>query len=82
MFFCKQSFISCGFLRRDLLPFDDGLAANVKAPARRSPGGRIPLFFQEQIKGPKNASIARFDGIGCYQTDSEISGCLMAFAAA
>ena len=30
------------------------------------------LCFQEQIKGPENASIARFDGLGCYQTRSEI----------
>ena len=29
------------------------------------------LSFQEQIKGPENASIARFDGFGCYQTRSE-----------
>ena len=31
------------------------------------------LRFQERIKGPKNASIARFDGLCCYQTSSEIS---------
>ena len=30
------------------------------------------LFFQEQIKGPENAPIARFDGLGCYQTGSEM----------
>ena len=29
------------------------------------------LQKQEQIQGPENASIARFDGLGCYQTDSE-----------
>ncbi|MDG9700532.1 Spy/CpxP family protein refolding chaperone [Ottowia cancrivicina] len=33
------------------------------APAR---AGRDALRFQEQIKGPKNASIARFDGLCCY----------------
>ena len=33
----------------------------------------VSLFFQEQIKGPENGSIARFDGLGCYQTGSEIS---------
>ena len=32
------------------------------------------LRFQEQIKGPKNASIARFDGLGRYQICSEILG--------
>ena len=31
----------------------------------------MTLFFQEQIQGLKNASIARFDGLGCYQTNSE-----------
>ena len=33
--------------------------------------GRFSLLFQEQIKGPKNASIARFDGLCCYQIKSE-----------
>ena len=32
---------------------------------------RAPLFFQEQIQAPENGSIARFDGLGCYQSDSE-----------
>ena len=32
---------------------------------------RLPLFFQEQIKGSKNAPIARFDGLCCYQTRSK-----------
>ena len=32
---------------------------------------RISLLFQEQIKGPENAPIARFDGLGCYRTHSE-----------
>ena len=44
------------------------------------PESRIPQFAaqspvslqkQEQIKGPENASIARFDGLGCYQSGSE-----------
>ena len=30
------------------------------------------LQKQEQIKGPENAPIARFDALGCYQTRSEI----------
>ena len=34
---------------------------------------RLPLFFQEQIKGSKNAPIARFDGLCCYQTRSSLS---------
>ena len=32
---------------------------------------RPPLSFQEQIQGPENGSIARFDGLDCYQTRSE-----------
>ena len=32
---------------------------------------RLPLRFREQIQGPENASIARFDGLGRYQTHSE-----------
>ena len=40
------------------------------------------LRFQEQIKGPKNASIARFDGLGCYQSHSEISDVFRAGSAA
>ena len=32
----------------------------------------VSLFFQEQIKGPGNAPIARFDGFRCYQSRSEI----------
>ena len=34
----------------------------------------LSLLFQEQIKGPENAPIARFDGLGCYQTHSETDG--------
>ena len=33
----------------------------------------LALRFQERIQGPKNAPIARFDGIWCYQTGSEKS---------
>ena len=40
--------------------------------AQRSPSP-VLLRSQEQIKGPKNAPIARFDGLRCYQTRSEIS---------
>ena len=35
--------------------------------------GGVPLFFQEQIQGPKNASIARFQGLCCYQSRSKTS---------
>ena len=44
------------------------------------PESRIPQFAaqspvslqkQEWIKGPENASIARFDGLGCYRSGSE-----------
>ena len=31
----------------------------------------FPLLFQEQIKGPENASTARFDGLCCYQGRSK-----------
>ena len=42
-----------------------------KAPGLCWPAGRHPaphgmLLKKEQIQGPKNASIARFDGLGCY----------------
>ena len=33
----------------------------------------VLLQKQEQIQGPENASIARFDGLCCYQTSSESS---------
>ena len=39
-------------------------------PARPGPMPGL-LCFQEQIQGPKNASIARFDGLGCYQSRSK-----------
>ena len=32
---------------------------------------RVSLHFQEQIQGPKNGPIARFQGLCCYQTDSK-----------
>ena len=32
------------------------------------------LFFQEQIQGPENASIARFQGICCYRIRSKTQG--------
>ena len=32
---------------------------------------RDALCFREQIQGPENASIARFDGLCCYQTSSK-----------
>ena len=44
---------------------------------KRSPGAarswRVLLLFQERIQGLENAPIARFDGLGCYQTRSEMS---------
>ena len=42
-------------------------------PARGAWAAPVLLQKQEQIKGPENASIARFDGLGCYQSRSEIS---------
>ena len=41
-------------------------------PARGAWAAPVLLQKQEQIKGPENASIARFDGLGCYQSRSEI----------
>ena len=35
-------------------------------PAADAHRARGLLLFQEQIQGPENASIARFDGLGCY----------------
>ena len=37
---------------------------------RRRCFSRPTLFFQEQIQAPKNGSIARFQGLGCYQSES------------
>ena len=45
-------------------------------------GRHISLLFQEQIQAPKNASIARFDGLCRYQRRSEKTGLLRAVAAA
>ena len=39
------------------------------------------LIFQEQISGLENASVARFFGLGCYQSGSAISGCFQGAAA-
>ena len=35
-----------------------------------------PLLNQEQIQGRKNAPVARFDGLCCYQSRSETNGAL------
>ena len=40
-------------------------------PVRKLAGTRFLLQKQEQIKGPENAPIARFDGLGCYRIGSE-----------
>ena len=53
-----------------------------KAQASATQPNPVLLQFQEQIKGPKNASIARFDGLGCYQSHSEISDVFRAGSAA
>ena len=47
---------------------------SVANTAKRKPhtaGLACAALFQEQIQGPENASIARFDGLCRYQTDSE-----------
>ena len=43
-----------------------GICKAAKRPPGAAPGWRVLLCFQEQIKGPENAPIARFDGLGCY----------------
>ena len=57
--------------------------ANVRKRKQAQPSP-IPVLlqFQEQIKGPENASIARFGGLGCYQSHSEISDVFRAGSAA
>ena len=63
-----------------LLPLHHGRNARTGTPhpnaARPQPVWRrlhgLLFFFREQIQGPKNASIARFGGLGCYQSRSEI----------
>ena len=47
-----------------------GSRAQKRKPDMNRPW-RIPLLFQEQIKGPKNDPIARFDRFRRYQTNSE-----------
>ena len=49
-------------------------AALVRFWASRFQISRLPLTFQERIWGPENASIARFDGLCCYQNRSGKGG--------
>ena len=46
----------------------------VGAAAAAGMASPVSLQKQEQIQGPENAPIARFDWIGCYHRRSEISG--------
>ena len=53
-----------------------GCGANAaKADASQRPGACVLLLFCERIQGPENASIARFFGLCCYQTSSELTNC-------
>ena len=52
-------------------PFRAADEKNASGPAKRPCPLRGSLLFQEQIQGPENASTARFDGLGCYQTGSK-----------
>ena len=52
-------------------PFRAADEKNASGPAKRPCPLRGSLLFQEQIQGPENASTARFDGLGCYQTRSK-----------
>ena len=51
------------------------------APIWRRPGACRSLF-ESKFKAPKNAPVARFQGLCCYQTHSEISAPFGARAAA
>ena len=54
-------------LRAALMP--DAAQSRTAGATRKASAARMrafPLFFREQIQGPKNASIARFDGLCCY----------------
>ena len=44
-----------------------------KTAMKRPCSKPVLLRFLEQIQGPENAPIARFDGLCCYQTSSESS---------
>ena len=44
----------------------DGPITEKMQPAADAHPARGLLLFQEQIQGPENASIARFDGLRCY----------------
>ena len=49
-------------------------AAQPSLPVQRpfaAPPSPVSLQKRERIKDPENASIARFDGLGCYQVRSE-----------
>ena len=50
---------------------DQSRAAGAKRKAGAARMRTFPLSFREPIQGPKNASIARFDGLGCYRSGSE-----------
>ena len=50
----------------------------VSAWSERVPPCRLLLSNQEQIQGPKNGSVARFSGLGCYQKSSGFSWLLRA----
>ena len=43
-----------------------GCAAVASGAAAKRLMRSLLLFFWEQIQGPENGSIARFDGLGCY----------------
>ena len=48
-----------------------GVWGPAPGPVRKLAGAPVLLQKQEQIKGPENAPIARFDGLGCYRIGSE-----------
>ena len=69
--------------RRSQKPEKHSNAANTRKRKEAQPSpSPVSLQFQEQIKGPKNAPIARFDGLRCYQTSSETSDVFRAGSAA
>ena len=49
-----------------------GVWGPAPGPVRKLAGAPVLLQKQEQIKGPENAPVARFDGLGCYRIGSEM----------
>ena len=51
-----------------------GALARPQRPPHPARARRMALFFRERIQAPKKRSVARFQGLGCYQSGSEKTG--------